>query len=342
MERRAAGFGRLIRGQGGRLVALALLMFAVVLLHYTIPTTTHSQHQLHIIARKLYYLPPVLAAAWFGMRGAIRSTFVMSALFVLHALRDWPANFMERSNQLGELNALWVVGFLAGHFFARERALLEDIAAANEETVAGLVSALDLREHDTGMHSHRVREYAVLVADRFGIDDAHRRAIAYGALLHDVGKIAVPDHILLKPGPLSPDEVAVMHQHPESGYRIVSQVPFLSGAAEIVLAHHERFDGAGYPRGLQRDGIPLGARLFAVADAYDALTSRRPYRAAATHAVAVAEIRAGAGGQFDPEVVAVFTAVPESELRRVTRGMHGEVHTVSRLPAITSDSPRAS
>ncbi len=315
---------RLARGRSGKLVALTALMLAVVVLHYSLPTATHAQHQLHIIARKLYYLPPVAAAAWFGVRGAVRSAFVMSVFFALRALLDWPVGYMERANQLGELLALWVVSLLAARIFRRERSLLEDIAAANEETVAGLVSALDLREHDTGMHSQRVREYVLLIAERYGLGARHRRAIALGALLHDVGKIAVPDGILLKAGPLSAAEQAVMREHPASGYRIVRRVGFLSDAAEIVLSHHERFDGAGYPRGLSRDEIPLGARLFSVADAYDAMTSHRPYREATSHADAVTEIRAGAGGQFDPEVVEAFLSVPESELELVTRGMHGE------------------
>lgn len=315
---------RIAGGRRGRLAALAALTVAVVVLHYSIPTATHLEHQLHIIARKLYYLPPVVAAAWFGLRGAVRSAFVMSLFFALHALLRWPVDYMEQGNQLGELLALWVVGLLAARVFRHERSLLEGIASANEETVTGLVSALDLREHDTGMHSQRVREYALLIAERYGLDAGQRRAIAYGALLHDVGKIAVPDHILLKPGPLTAEEQSVMREHPASGYRIIRHVRFLAHAAEIVLSHHERFDGGGYPRGLRRDDIPLGARLFSVADAYDALTSRRPYRAAESHADAVSEIRAGAGAQFDPEVVAAFTSVPESELERVTRGMRGE------------------
>lgn len=314
----------LMNGRRGRIVALGGLMVAIVVLHYSLPTATHAQHQVHIIARKLYYLPPVIAAAWFGVRGAVRSTFVMSVFFALRALLDWPVGYMERANQLGELVALWVVGFLAARIFSHERSLLEGIAAANGETVAGLVSALDLREHDTGLHSQRVREYALLIAERYGLEAGPRRALALGALLHDVGKIAVPDQILLKAGPLSAAEQAVMREHPASGYRIVHRVGFLADAAEIVLAHHERFDGAGYPRGLSHAGIPLGARLFSVADAYDALTSHRPYRAARSHAEAVAEIRAGAGAQFDPEVVEAFISVPEEDLQRVTRGMRDE------------------
>lgn len=301
---------------GKRVGLLLVSMLAIVALHFSIPTETHWQHQLHIAARKLYFLPPVVAAAWFAMRGAWRATAAMSLMFALHAVLKWPSDVMERANQLSEFISLWIVGLVAGALFDRERALLEELAAAHQETVTGLVSALDLREHDTGLHSQRVRAYALLLAERIGLDVRRRNAVGLGALLHDVGKIAVPDRILLKEGPLSSEERAVMCEHPAAGHRIVEGVHVPSEAAEIVLSHHERFDGLGYPRGLAGAAIPLGARLFAVADAYDALTSRRPYRRPVSHAEAVATIRANAGTQFDPTVVATLVDVPESALQQ--------------------------
>jgi putative nucleotidyltransferase with HDIG domain len=293
-----------------------LLIASVAGLHYLIPTDTHAQHQLHIVARKLYFVPLVVAAAWFGLRGALITTCVVSGLFGLHAVLDWPGNYMEQANQLGELIAFWAVGLLAGRLVDRERLQLTRLASAHEETVTGLVSALDLREHGTGLHSQRVREYALLLADRVGVGASQREQIAYGALLHDVGKIAVPDEILLKPGALTDAEWKVMREHPATAYRIVRRVAFLEEAAEIVFAHHERFDGGGYPRGLRREEIPLGARLFGVADVYDALTSVRPYRLPVSHDQAVATIRARSGTDFDPAVVAALLLLPRAEMAR--------------------------
>lgn len=296
---------------------LAALIAGVALLHYGVPTTSHGWHELHIVLRKTYFIPPVLGAVWFGLSGALWTTVTVSALFAGHALLDWPSNYMEQANQMGELVGFWVVGLLAGHSLDRQRTLLEGLATAHEETVGGLVSALDLREHNTGMHSQRVREYTLLLADQLGVSEQSRHDIAYGALLHDVGKIAVPDHILLKPGRLTDEEWIEIRKHPDIGYQIVRRVPFLEKAAEIVHAHHERYDGRGYPRGLAREHIPLGARLFAVADVYDALTSDRPYHAAMPYEQAAAEIRAGDGSQFDPVVVAAFLAVPRADLEAI-------------------------
>jgi len=133
-----------------------------------------------------------------------------------------------------------------------------------------------------------------------------------GALLHDIGKIGVPDAILRKPGPLTTEEWAIMHRHPDWGRNILAGIPFLDGASHIVCTHQERWDGKGYPGGLAGEAIPLGARIFAVADTYDAITSDRPYRAARPYAVARAEIERCAGSQFDPQVAAAFQQIPET------------------------------
>jgi len=224
---------------------------------------------------------------------------------------------MEQANQVGELAGFWVAAVIPGWLFDRQRSLLQELAHANEETLLALVSALDLREHSTRLHSQRVREYTELIARRFGIEDKARREIGFGALLHDVGKIAVPDRILLKPGKLTDEEWREMHKHPEAGFRIVKRIGFLKNAAEIVYAHHERYDGTGYPLGLKGDKIPMGARLFMVADAYDALTSVRPYRSPVTYEVASAEILGQVGSHFDPSAVATFLAIVPEELRLI-------------------------
>jgi putative nucleotidyltransferase with HDIG domain len=224
---------------------------------------------------------------------------------------------MEQANQLGELAGFWLIGLISGWLFDRQRSLLLDLANANEETLLGLVSALDLRERSTGLHSQRVREYTELIAARLGVDEKMKREIGFGALLHDVGKIAVPDQILLKPDKLTDHEWVEMRKHPEAGYRIVKRIGFLKDAAEIVYSHHEQYDGGGYPRGLKGEGIPFGARMFKVADVYDALTSERPYRSPMNYVEAAAEIKKLSGSHFDPVIVDTFMAIAPEQLLKI-------------------------
>lgn len=176
----------------------------------------------------------------------------------------------------------------------------------HELFVEALAEALDLREQETGLHSKRVACHTLLLAthhfDR--IDDL--REVYWGSLLHDIGKIGVPDAILLKPGKLSAEEWDIMRQHPQNGHAIVHKLPFLAMAADIVLCHEERFDGSGYPAGLKGEAIPLAARLFAIIDTLDAMTFDRPYRKALPYDVAKAEIQRMAGTQFDPVLVETF------------------------------------
>ncbi|HZR09499.1 MAG TPA: HD domain-containing phosphohydrolase [Myxococcales bacterium] len=196
---------------------------------------------------------------------------------------------------------------------------LGGIALSYSNTLVALVNALDAREHETSDHSQRVVRYTLAIARRMGIRDAQLEHIGRGALLHDIGKIGVPDSILLKPGPLTQTEWAEMRRHPEVGYRILETIEFLRPAAEIVLAHQERWDGGGYPRRLRGDAIPLGARIFAIADTLDAMTSDRPYRKAASFAQARMEIARCGGTQFDPRCVVAFTQIPDDELEALRR-----------------------
>ncbi len=175
-----------------------------------------------------------------------------------------------------------------------------------------LALALDAREHETGMHSQRVACHTLVLARRSIDDKALLKQIYWGALLHDIGKIAIPDAILLKKGPLTEQEWVVMRSHPERGHAIVSSVPFMQEAAEVVLCHEERFDGGGYPHGLAGEDIPWGARLFAVIDTLDAITSERPYRKAMSFEKAKDEIVSMAGCQFDTKAVDAFLAEEET------------------------------
>lgn len=181
----------------------------------------------------------------------------------------------------------------------------EDLQARFAET---LMEALDLRERETGLHSKRVACHTQVLARRFFSETEDLRQIYWGALLHDLGKIGIPDAILLKESPLNKEEWLLMQTHSDKGYEIVRKLPGMETAAAIVRCHEERYDGTGYPAGLRGEAIPLGARLFAVIDTLDAITSDRPYRKGRTFDVAAAEIVAMAGSQFDPRVVDAFLA----------------------------------
>lgn len=184
-------------------------------------------------------------------------------------------------------------------------------AAADDGQCAlgeALVAALDAREHETGLHSKRVACHTLVLARHFTTDPQELRQVYLGALLHDIGKIGIPDSILLKEGTLTEAEWRIMRTHPEIGHRILAHAPVLAGAAELVLSHEERFDGSGYPSGLAGRAIPLWARLFAVIDTLDAMTSDRPYRSGLPYDAARAEIERRSGTQFDPLAVEVFVA----------------------------------
>jgi putative nucleotidyltransferase with HDIG domain len=219
---------------------------------------------------------------------------------------------------------------------------LEDSQRARErsyvEAVGAVVAAADARDHETTGHSFRVALYALAVARSVGLPRDQLKAIQWGALLHDVGKMAIPDSVLRKEGPLTPNEWHIMRQHPTWGFDILAEVSFLrSTAIEIVYSHHERWDGQGYPRGLAGEQIPLAARIFAVVDTYDAITSDRPYRRARGHAAAIAELQRVAGQQLDPQMVAAFRGLTELELRQLTQRCRN-VHRGLSLPDDLLDS----
>ena len=189
------------------------------------------------------------------------------------------------------------------------KSALLHVKRSYEDTLEALGAAIDLRDSQTAGHSKRVTAYSTKIAKELGATEQELKTIARGAWLHDIGKLATPDAILLKPGTLNPDEWRIMKQHAEIGYDLVKRIPFLTEAAEIIWAHHERWDGSGYPRGLKGTDIPLGARIFAVADTVDAMTSDRPYRSALPFEKAQEEIRIGAGRRYDSQVVSAFLTV---------------------------------
>jgi putative nucleotidyltransferase with HDIG domain len=192
------------------------------------------------------------------------------------------------------------------------REALQQIERSYEVTLQALGAAIDLRDNETAGHSQRVCRYSLEIAQALGWSEKQLSGLARGAYLHDIGKLGIPDGILLKPGPLSTDERTVMQRHVEIGFNLVADIPFLAGAAEIILTHHERYDGSGYPCGLKGDDILPSARIFAIADSFDAITSDRPYRRASSFESGRAIIRNCSGTQFDPQAVNAFLAIDEA------------------------------
>jgi PAS domain S-box-containing protein len=201
--------------------------------------------------------------------------------------------------------------------FGRELRRARELERSYFHTVRALAAAVEAKDDYTGAHIQRVHQIGLLLAKAVAPDEADNPQLAYGFLLHDIGKLSVPDAVLRKPGPLTDAEWMLMRRHPEAGARILDAVPFLDRAVDVVLHHHERWDGRGYPAGLQEDGIPLWARIFAVADTVDAITSNRPYRRGRPLEQAVEEIVARAGTQFDPHCAQALIDLDHGAVRSV-------------------------
>lgn len=263
----------------------------------------------------LLYLPMLAAAVRFDLRDTVLSSVAVSTIVV------WMWSVSEGGlPSLGPIASR--VGLFTGGslllalFFGtlahetresstRHRFNLE-LARAYDSTLEGWARALDLRDNETEGHTHRVAQLTVRLAHGMGLRDADLVHIRRGALLHDMGKLAVPDSIMLKPSALTDEQAEIMHRHPDYAHELLSPIAYLRPALDIPYCHHEKWDGTGYPRGLRGEEIPLAARIFAVVDVWDALRSDRPYRVAWTEERAKAYIQEQAGIHFDPKVVAAF------------------------------------
>jgi putative nucleotidyltransferase with HDIG domain len=203
---------------------------------------------------------------------------------------------------------------------------MAELERSYDITLQALGDALDLKDSETEGHSRRVTAFTIAIARALGVPREQIAVIARGAFLHDIGKMAIPDHILRKPGKLDDDERAIMREHCYHGYQMLKKIPFLAEACEIVYSHQEHFDGSGYPRGLKGKEIPLGARIFSVADTLDAIISDRPYRPARSFVEARKEIQAWVGRQFDPEVVEVFVKMPDEIFEDLRREINAQTY----------------
>jgi putative nucleotidyltransferase with HDIG domain len=221
------------------------------------------------------------------------------------------------------------------------RQAMADLEHSYDITLEALGDALDLKDSETEGHSKRVTAYTIALARAMGIRPAEIKVIARGAFLHDIGKMAIPDEILRKPGKLTPEEQEIMREHCSLGYHILRKIPFLNEPAEIVFAHQEHFDGTGYPNQLQGAEIPIGARIFAIADTLDAITSDRPYRRARSFDTAREEILRCSGTQFDPAVVEVFLKVPNDLWNELRSEITGEQKRFSTFDISAAALPKS-
>jgi hypothetical protein len=244
----------------------------------------------------------------------------VAAALEVHEAYGPIAHRIDRSQTIVYVAVAGALGFLYAALLAivgrgsalmsRQRRQLmvrsQELKRSHDSLLQVLAAALDLRDQATKGHSLRLARLALAMGGELGFSDEELSHLEQAAMLHDMTKLELPKAILEKAGPLTDDEWQKLQRHPELGYQMVRNAPFLQEAGEIILCHHERYDGGGYPRGLKGEEIPLAARIFALADTYNAMTSDRPYRKAGSHAVAVREIKGGAGTQFDPRVVEAF------------------------------------
>lgn len=335
LDLRAVGSYRLVFNAGNYVLAVAAAEAALAALGGRAPDASLGQLVLPIFASSFaYYLVNTwgVAAAigWTQGRPVVqvwRENFAWAgAGYLATACGVVGAHYLYRQLPMGPA-ALFLLppAYLVFQSYrvhvAKIRADVEhmqSVNSLNQSIITSLATAIDAKDRTTHRHIHRVREYAIALGEELKVGEAELEALKIAALLHDIGKLGIPESILCKPGKLSPEEFAVIQEHVQIGARILEPVHFPWPVIPIVLTHHERWDGLGYPRGLKGAEIPIGGRILSLADVYDALTSDRPYRKAMAHEAALEMLAGNAGSQFDPGVVAAFErayAVAEARIR---------------------------
>jgi putative nucleotidyltransferase with HDIG domain len=299
--------GEVIGGATATFVSFTLSL-AMIILSSKIRTgqslqetwTTNNWVAPHYLAMGILGIALGAAYVALGILGII--AFLTPAVMLRIAMKQYVSKTAENVEKLQQQNTA------LSQANVHIQRISDELREGYDGTLDALVNALDARDQETKGHSLRVSRYMLDIAREMGVKEGTQQWIDMqrGSLLHDVGKIGVADGILLKPGKLTEDEWELMRRHPEIGYNMLSQVQFLKGASEIILAHHERWDGEGYPKRLAHEDIPFGARIFMVCDTFDSMTSDRPYRKALSTQVALEEILKYSGSQFDPQVVEAF------------------------------------
>jgi HD-GYP domain-containing protein (c-di-GMP phosphodiesterase class II) len=260
----------------------------------------------------------------FSLRAFVDSVASLFPYYIGYGLTG--VGVFAASTKIGDIPALVtlaapvaIVQTATNRWMREQQTRLVEARTGFNATLISLSKAIDLRDKDTEGHCRRVVDYSLMMGRILDFEDEQLTCLCHGALLHDIGKIGVSDSILLKPGPLTQEEWTVMRTHPQLGFTMVADVRQLERAREIILNHHERFDGKGYPRGLSGESIPLGARVFTIADAFDAMVSDRPYRNGMTLKEARVEVRSCAGTQFDPTCVAAFDQISDDQLADIIK-----------------------
>lgn len=252
----------------------------------------------------LFYmtLPTLIASLITRKEGSIIVALLAIVSTVIYKLKFFPDEVFPTFSAL----CLLIIGIVASRVAVILDQILQQMTLAYDKTIEGWSKALEMRNQETEGHSNRVVELTLNLARFMQVDDEMMSQMRPGVLLHDIGKIAVPDLILCKSGPLTKEEIKVMHRHPEFAYDMLKGIPYLTSALQIPYCHHEKWDGTGYPRGLKGVGIPLEARIFSVVDVWDAMRSDRSYRKAIPENQVVEYLRCEKGRSFDPEVIDAF------------------------------------
>jgi putative nucleotidyltransferase with HDIG domain len=268
----------------------------------------------------------------------IMVTAVHDISVALAAIRNGAYDYLLKPFEREQLLAMVRRALETRRLAARTEQLrhaMTELERSYDVTLEALGNALDLKDAETEGHSKRVTAFTIAIARAMSLSGEDIKIIARGSFLHDIGKIAIPDAILRKPGALTPEETEIMREHCFRGYQMLKRIPFLSRAAEIVYSHQEKYDGTGYPRGLRGEEIPMGARIFSIADTLDAITSDRPYRAAQSISAAREEIMRWSGRQFDPEVVRHFMDMPDTIWEDLRKEINSQKFNYAiKLPAI--------
>ncbi len=328
-----------LRGSARSIAILAGVILLLAAFHASVGVSTHPLHVIHVILRGLYLLPIIAGALWFGLPGGIWTAVAVSFAYLVHIRTAWQGQEMENANQFAMIAVYLLVGVVSGALVRardRERALRlagrrRAERSALIEGISGLVAALGFRDEYTREHCERVSELAVAIGRLRGLSGERTEVLRLAGLMHDLGKIGIRDDILFKPESLTPAEKAQIEKHPGIAADILHRIHGARETAEVVLCHHERPDGSGYPRGLRGEEIPLEAKILRVADVYSALTDERGYKPALSADEAIRRMEGLGEGQLDSESVrALESLVARQRQTRVSDRSPLEV-PVSRI-----------